>query len=80
MLQKGVKWKWTAHLQQEFEELRAQFANRNHLIHPNYELPYSIYTNASKLAVGALVMQTGENGGSYIVSTSSRVWTATEQK
>jgi len=34
MLQKGVKWKWTAHLQQAFEELRAPFANSIHLIHP----------------------------------------------
>jgi len=35
MLKKGVKWKWTAHLQQAFEELRAQFANSIHLIHLN---------------------------------------------
>ena len=80
MLKKGVKWKWTALLQKAFEELRAQFANSIHLIHPNDELPYSIYTDASKFAIGALLMQTDENGETYIVSTVSRVLTATEQK
>jgi len=80
MLKKGVKWKWTAHLQQAFEELNAQFANSIHLIHSNDELPCSIYTDASKFAISALLMQTDENGGTYIVSTASRILTATEQK
>jgi hypothetical protein len=79
-LEKWVKWKWTAQLQQSFEELRAQFANSIHLIHPKDELPYSIYTDASKLAIGALLMQTGQNGETYIFSTASRVLAATEQK
>jgi hypothetical protein len=65
--------------QQAFEELRAQFANSIHLIHPNDELPYSIYTVASKFAIGALLMQTDENGETYIVPTASRVLNATEQ-
>ena len=79
MLKKGVKWNWTAHLQQAFEELRAQFATSIHLIHPNDELPYIIFTDASKFAIGALLMPTGENGETYIVSTASRILTATEQ-
>jgi hypothetical protein len=65
-LKKGAKWKWTAHLQQAFEELRAQFANSIHLIHPNDELPYRIYTEASKFAIGALLMQNDANGRTYI--------------
>jgi len=80
MLKKGVKWKWTAHLQKAFEELRPQFANSIHLIHPDDDLPYSIYTDASKFAIGALLMQTDQNGEKHIVSTASRVLTATEQK
>jgi hypothetical protein len=63
-----------------FEELRAQFVNSIHLIHPNDELPYSIYTDASKFAVSAILTQTDENGEIYIVSTASRILTATEQK
>jgi hypothetical protein len=61
MLKKGVKWKWTAYLQQSFEELLTQFENSIHLIHPNDELPYGIYTDASKFSVGAILMQTDEN-------------------
>ena len=80
LLKKGVKWKWTAYLQKAFEELRAQFANSIRLIHPNDELPYSIYTDASKFAIVALLMQNDENGETYIVSSASRVLTTTEQK
>ena len=80
MLKKEVKWKWTAYLHKAFEELRAQFANSIRLIHPNDELPYSIYTDASKFAIVALLMQNDENGETYIVSSASRVLTTTEQK
>jgi len=80
MLKKRVKWRWTAHLQKVFEELCAQFANSIHLIHPNNELPHSIYTDASKFTIGAILMQTDKNGETYNVSTASRVLTATEQK
>jgi hypothetical protein len=50
------------------------------MIHSNDELPYSTYTEASKFTIGALLMQTGENGETYIVCTASRVLNATEQK
>jgi hypothetical protein len=80
MLKKGVKWKWPAYLQQAFEELCAQFANSIHLIRPNDELPYIIYTDASKFAIGTLIMQTDENGETYIFSTATRVLTAAEPK
>jgi hypothetical protein len=80
MLKKGVKWKWTTQLQRAFEGLRSQFAHSIHLVHPNDELPYSIYTDASKFAVGALLLQTDENGETHTVSTASRVLTATEQR
>jgi hypothetical protein len=80
MLKKGVKWEWTDQLQKAFEELRSQFANSIHLVHPNVDFPYSVYTDASKFAIGALLMQTGENGETHIVSTASRVLTATEQR
>jgi hypothetical protein len=80
VLKKGVKWEWTTQLQRAFEDLRSQFAHSIHLVHPNDELPYSMYSDASKFAVGALLMQANENGETHIVSTASRVLTATEQR
>jgi hypothetical protein len=58
--------------------VRTQSANSIHLIHPNDELPYSIYTDTSKFAVRAILMQTDENGETHIVSTASRILTVTE--
>jgi len=60
--------------------ITCQFPNGIHLINPNDELPYSIYTDASKLAISAVLKQTDEKGEIYIISTASRVLTATEQK
>jgi hypothetical protein len=62
-------------MQQTFEVLRAQFANSIHLVHPDSNLPYSMYTDASKYAIGAVLMQTDKDGETHIISTASRVLT-----
>jgi hypothetical protein len=62
LLKQGRKWKWTDELQIAFEILRSKFANSINLIHPDQSLPYAISTDASKRAVGAVLMQTDSNG------------------
>jgi len=47
MLEKGTKWKWNVELQTAFENLRAKFADNNHLVHPDMSLPYAINTDVS---------------------------------
>jgi hypothetical protein len=80
LLKSGTKWKWTAEKQTAFEELRECFANSIHLVHPSEDLPYAVYTDASKYGISAVLLQKDESGGTSIVSTASRVLTATEQK
>jgi hypothetical protein len=58
----------------------AKFADSVTLVHPNENLPYSIYTYASGKAVGAVLMQTSEQGETCLVSTASRVLSGTEQR
>jgi hypothetical protein len=79
-LKKGNKWKWNNELQKVFENLRLQSANSIHLIHPDENLPYTIYTDASGRALAAVLMQTDRNGETRIVSTASRVLKPTEQR
>jgi hypothetical protein len=79
LLKRGTKWKWTSELQKAFETLRAKFANSTHLVHPDVSLPYTINSDASGRAIGAVLMQTyGE--GETIVSTATRVLNPTEQR
>ncbi|XP_021942006.1 uncharacterized protein LOC110841012 [Zootermopsis nevadensis] len=65
-------------MQRAFEDLRAQFAWSILLIHPDEESSFIIYTDASKIAIGALLLQTTDNGETRIVSTASRVLSPAE--
>jgi hypothetical protein len=80
LLKKGQKWRWNDELQAAFETLRSKFAESIHLVHPDQSLPYAIYTDASKRAIGAVLMQTDKHGDTHIVSTALRVLSSVEQK
>jgi hypothetical protein len=80
LLKKGQKWKWNDDLQKAFEELRGRFANSIRLVHPDSEADYIINTDASAKAIGGVLMQEGKNGELRIISTTSRVLTANEQR
>jgi hypothetical protein len=42
-----------------------------HLVHPDNNLPYNMYTGASKYATGAVLMQTNKDGETHIDSVKS---------
>jgi transposase InsO family protein len=80
LLKQGTKWMWTSEKQAAFEKLRECFAGSIHLVHPSQDLPYAIYTDASKYGISSVLVQKNESGETYIISTASRVLTPTEQK
>jgi hypothetical protein len=65
----------TSDVHEAFEILRSKFAESIHLVHPDVTLPYSIDTDASNKAIGAVLKQTGRDNETLIVSTASRVLT-----
>jgi hypothetical protein len=73
LLKKGIRWRWTDDLQKAFEVLRAKFADSIQLVHQDETLPYSINTDASNKAIGALLIQTNRQGETHLVSTASCV-------
>jgi hypothetical protein len=79
LLKKGSRWKWIDEMQRAFESIRQKFAASIHLVHPNETQPFSIYTDASRIAIGGVLMQADEEGNPQIISTTSRVLTAYEQ-
>jgi hypothetical protein len=80
LLQQGGKWKWTQESQDAFLKLRRSFARSIHLVHPREELPYAIYTDASKLGISSILTQVDESGETLIVSTASRVLSPVERR
>jgi hypothetical protein len=65
--------------QEAFLKLRDSFARSIHLVHSREDLPYSIYTDASKLGIGSILTQKSDSGET-LVSTASRVLTPVEQR
>jgi len=63
-----------------FEELREKFAHYIYLVQPEDNQDYTINTDVSVKAIGAVLMQKDKEGKSNIVSTASRVRTPAERK
>jgi hypothetical protein len=67
-------------MQEAFVTLRDKFASTIHLVHPDENLPHITNTDASAKDIGAVLLQKDREGNTNIVSTASRVLTATEQR
>jgi hypothetical protein len=80
LLKKGTKWTWTPEKEQAFRVLRNQFANSIQLAHPREDLPFEIYTDASKVGISAILSQKNETEEIAIISTASRVLTEVERR
>jgi hypothetical protein len=72
LLRQGTKWKWTKEFQAAFELLQSKFAESIHLVHPDENLPFTVYTDASCKAIAGILMQTNKEGDTHIMSTASR--------
>jgi len=62
LTQKNQQFEWTLHAQDAFNELRSRFLQAPVLIHPNFELPFVVETDASDSATGGIISQKGEDG------------------
>jgi hypothetical protein len=80
LLKEGAKCRWTQEARDAFLKLRESFAQSIHLVHPREELPYAIYTDASKLGISSILTQIDESGETLIVSTASRVLSPVERR
>jgi hypothetical protein len=80
LLKQGVRWIWTKEKEDAFLRLRESFAHSIQLVHPHDDLPYSIFTDASKLGVSSILTQESDTGETLVVSTASRVLTPVERR
>ena len=57
LLQKGRKFKWSPECQQAFEDIKAMLSFKPVLKSPNFSKPFVLYTDASGVGVGGVLMQ-----------------------
>lgn len=62
LTQKGQRFQWTPAADAAFTDLRSQFLKAPVLIHPNFEKPFVVETDASDKATGGILSQRGDDG------------------
>ena len=80
LVKKKTKLRWTAELQQAFETLREKFANCISWVHPVENLPFCIYTDASNIAISAIMLRVDEAAATLRVFTAAHALSPTEQR
>jgi len=78
LTRKGQEFHWDPSQQEEFDELKTKLCTTPVLAYPNFELPFILTTDASKVAVAAILSQV-QNGLERSVVYASRQLNKAEQ-
>ncbi|KAE9000879.1 hypothetical protein PR001_g18667 [Phytophthora rubi] len=70
LLKKECEWEWTKAQQFAFERVKAALATKPLLVYPDFALPFRLVTDASKVGLGACLMQDQDRGWQPIAYTS----------
>ena len=76
---KGVKFKWTAECQTAFVTLKHHLVTSPILGHPNFDLPFVVYTDASDVGLGAVLAQRTGLGTEEVLAFASRTLNKAER-
>jgi transposase InsO family protein len=87
LTKKGEPWRWGTDEDTAFRELRAALTSDRIVAHPDPSRPYCLYTDASNMAVGAILTQTDDMGVerpihyvSKALNGAQRRWSAIERE
>ena len=78
LLKKEVPFHWNAAQEQSFHNLKFALTNAPILVFPDYTAPFILYTDASALGLGAVLMQTDERGKNRVIGYASRTLNSAE--
>ena len=62
LIKKDHHWDWTTETQASFDNLKQLFLSKLILQLPNFTKPFTVTTDTSKYALGAILLQTNSNG------------------
>ncbi len=80
LLRKEVPFHWNAPQDKSFNDLKSALINAPALAFPDYSVPFSLYTNASALGLGAVLMQPDTRGKNHSIAYASRTLNQAEAK
>ncbi|KAF8749109.1 hypothetical protein RHS01_10282 [Rhizoctonia solani] len=76
--QEGIPWSWGNTEEAAFQELKALVTQSPVLVHSNPALPYYLETDASGVAMGAILSQRGEDNRLHPVAYMSKSFSSAE--
>jgi hypothetical protein len=79
LTKKGKIWNWTNECQTTFETLKERFSTAPVLIMPDTTKPFVLETDASKWAIGAMLLQKQEDGQIHLCGYLSHTLMQTKQ-
>ena len=87
LTRKNVRFEWNEEREQAFEKLKLLLTSSHVMTAPDVRKPYKLYTDAWDYAVGAILIQTDEEGTekviqyvSHALSTTQRRWATIEKE
>ena len=80
LLQKDVKFKWTAETQKAFEKVKTLITAETVLTHYDADLPVRLACDSSAYGLGAVISHVMENGEERPIAFASRSLNSAEQK
>ncbi len=72
LMKKGVPFHWDAPQETSFDTLKTTLTNAPVLQFPNYAQPFTMFTDASSLGLGAVLMQPDPRGKLHAIAYASR--------
>ena len=57
MTSKQATWNWTEEHQKAFEHMKKSISRETLLVYPDFNKPFEIHTDASKIQLGAVISQ-----------------------
>ncbi|QRV80898.1 Retrotransposable element Tf2 protein [Ceratobasidium sp. AG-Ba] len=75
LTRKGIKFKWTDREEKAFQDIKEAITKEPVLIHPKPDEPYILETDASGVALGAVLSQKGDDGRLHPIAYLSQSFT-----
>src|SRR3989337_651521 len=72
LLKKDIPFKWTTKQQIAFDRLKERLIQAPMLTYPDFERPFTLYTDASGTGLGAVLAQKQEDNLEHVIAYASR--------
>jgi hypothetical protein len=79
LFQKDLEYVWRKEQEESFEALKEKLTTAPVLAYPDFEKEFTLYTDASGYALGAVLSQKGEDGKERVIEYASKGLTKAEQ-